>query len=106
MNIQKPNSWLGIWLEPYEAKVSSTVLRGEENGDIPPSTRLLQQLMKNSERLVIVENDISQIKDRLTGIEETNQKIKSLLGWFKWIAGGVGAIILSLIAHFVYSIAS
>ena len=88
MNIQTPNLWLEVWLEPYEAKASSTVLRGEENGDIPPSTRLLSQLIKNSERLAVVEKDLKQIKDDFAEAKPKIAKIDSIdssLGWIKWI---------------------
>jgi hypothetical protein len=71
---------------------------------------ILNKLTNNGERLAIVEKDISQIKEyskdiknRLSNIEEIITQIKSLLGWLKWIGGGVIAIALSLIANFVYS---
>ena len=71
---------------------------------------ILNKLTNNGERLAIVEKDISQIKEdskdiknRLSDIEEIITQIKSLLGWLKWIGGGVIAIALSLIANFVYS---
>lgn len=64
---------------------------------------ILQKLTGNGERLALLERDISEVKTRLSAIEETSEQIKKLLGWLKWIAGGVGAILLSVIANFVSS---
>ena len=71
---------------------------------------ILNKLTNNGERLAIVERDISQIKEdskeikqRLSDIEQIIVQIKSLLGWLRWIGGGIIAIALSLIANFVYS---
>lgn len=81
---------------------------------------ILSQLIKNSERLVVVErdiadlknglttanNDITELKKSLVRVEKTTSRIEKLLGWINWIGGGVIAIALSLIANFVYSLVS
>ena len=51
-----------------------------------------------------VKKELTEMNKRLSGIEKTMEKIESLLGWLKWIGGGIIAIALSLIANFVYSL--
>ncbi|MDJ0900755.1 MAG: hypothetical protein QNJ55_18280 [Xenococcus sp. MO_188.B8] len=72
---------------------------------------VLNKLTSNGERIAVLERDMSDVKKeltemnkRLSGIEKTTEKIESLLGWLKWICGGIVAIALSLIANFVYSL--
>ena len=72
---------------------------------------VLNKLTSNGERVAVLERDMSDVKKeltemnkRLSGIERTMEKIESLLGWLKWIGGGIVAIALSLIANFVYSL--
>ena len=79
---------------------------------------VLNKLTSNGERIAVVEKDISEMKrelneinKKMTGLEKTLasfgktiEKIESLLGWLKWIGGGIVAIALSLIANFVYSL--
>ena len=72
---------------------------------------VLNKLTSNGERIAVLERDMSDVKKeltemnkRLSGIEKTTEKIESLLGWLKWIGGGIIAIALSLIANFVYSL--
>lgn len=67
---------------------------------------ILNKLTNNGERIAVVENRLEGIEKRLTAIETTNEQIKSLLGWLKWIGGGVIAIAFSLIANFIYSLIS
>ena len=67
---------------------------------------ILNKLTNNGERIAVVENRLEGIEKRLTAIETTNEQIKSLLGWLKWIGGGVIAIAFSLIANFIYSFVS
>ena len=52
---------------------------------------------QNSQKLDSLDQRVDNIDQRLTNIE-------SLLGWLRWIAGGIGAIALSLIANFIYSL--
>ena len=72
---------------------------------------VLNKLTSNGERIAVLERDMSDVKKeltemnkRLSGIEKTTEKIESLLGWLKWIGGGIVAIAISLIANFVYSL--
>lgn len=72
---------------------------------------VLNKLTSNGERVAVLERDMSDVKKelsemnkRLSGIEKIMEKIESLLGWLKWIGGGIIAIALSLIANFVYSL--
>ena len=46
---------------------------------------ILQQLIKNSERLVIVEQDISQLKQDMTVVKPKVESIDGTLGTIKWI---------------------
>ena len=64
---------------------------------------LLNKMTNNGERLAVMEQKLGGIENRLASIETTITKIESLLGWLKWIGGGVVAIALSLIANFVYA---
>lgn len=89
---------------------------------------LLNKVISNGERLAVVERDIKDIKSELTGlnskvsnldnkissldsktsniderlsnVEKLIEDVKNLL---MWIAGGIGAIIFSLIANFIYA---
>ena len=93
---------------------------------------ILNQLVKNVEKIAVIEVTVKQnsqkldsLDQRLTSVEsiveQNSQKldsldqrvdnidqrltnIESLLGWLRWIAGGIGAIALSLIANFIYSL--
>lgn len=92
---------------------------------------ILNQLVRNAEKLAVVETNVTQnteklgivdqrlnkidqklnkidqrldvIENRLSRIELIIEKIESLLGWLRWIGGGLVAIALSLMANFVYS---
>ena len=69
----------------------------------PTSTQweqaILNKLTNNGERIAVIEKDLSEVK-------EVTKQIRGLLGWLKWIGGGVAAILLSLIANFLYSFVS
>ena len=74
---------------------------------------ILNQLVKNAERIAVVERDISEMKQDISGIKttlsevkNTTEEIKSVIGLIKWIGGGVTAILLSIVANFVYSFVS
>ncbi|MDJ0574036.1 MAG: hypothetical protein QNJ65_02565 [Xenococcaceae cyanobacterium MO_234.B1] len=74
---------------------------------------ILNQLVKNAERIAVVERDISEMKKDISGIkttlsevQKTTEEIKSVMGLLKWIGGGVTAILLSILANFVYSFLS
>ena len=57
---------------------------------------ILQQLIKNSERLVIVEQDIAQLKKHVAFIKPKVESIDSTLGVIKWI---LVTIALAIIAN-------
>lgn len=69
----------------------------------PTSTQweqaILNKLTNNGERIAVIEKDLSEVK-------EVTKQIRALLGWLKWIGGGVAAILLSLVANFLYSFVS
>lgn len=81
-------------------------------------TAVLSKLTNNGERIALIESDIKEIKAdinlikqqafnndvRLTEAEEILSTVKSILKISKWILGGVGAIFLSLVANFIYSL--
>ncbi|WP_319421558.1 hypothetical protein [Pleurocapsa sp. FMAR1] len=71
---------------------------------------ILNQLVKNIEKVAVIEVAVKQntqkldnIDQRLNNIDQRLTNIESLLGWLKVIGGAVLAIALSLIANFVYS---
>ncbi len=70
---------------------------------------ILNQLVKNAERIAVVERDISEMKQDISGIKttlsevkNTTEEIKSVIGLIKWMGGGVTAILSSIVANFVY----
>ena len=93
---------------------------------------ILNQLVKNVEKIAVIEVTVKQnsqrlddidsklkkidtrldgidtrldgIDTRLNGLDQRLTNIESLLGWLKWIGSGVVAIALSLIANFIYSL--
>ncbi|MDJ0744516.1 MAG: hypothetical protein QNJ32_14310 [Xenococcaceae cyanobacterium MO_167.B27] len=83
------------------------------NTDTRWEQALLNKVTSNGERIAVIERDIKDIKDdikdikdtvsnldnRLSGIEKLIDDVRKIL---KWIVGGIGAIILSLIANFIY----
>ena len=74
---------------------------------------LLNKVTNNGERIAVIERDIKDIKnevsnlddkvsnldDRLSNVEKLIDDVRKIL---KWVVGGIGAIILSLIANFIY----
>ena len=57
---------------------------------------ILQQLIKNSERLVIVEQDISQLKQDMAVVKPKVENIDNTLGTIKWI---LVTIALAIVAN-------
>ena len=57
---------------------------------------ILQQLIKNSERLVIVEQDISQFKQDMAVVKPKVENIDRTLGPIKWI---LVTIALAIVAN-------
>ncbi len=57
---------------------------------------ILQQLIKNSERLVIVEQDISQLKQDMAFVKPKVESIDRTLGTIKWI---LVTIALAIVAN-------
>ncbi len=56
---------------------------------------ILQQLIKNSERLVIVENDISNLKEDMASIKPKIESIDKTLGVIKWVLVTIGLAIVA-----------
>ncbi|MDJ0573573.1 MAG: hypothetical protein QNJ65_00220 [Xenococcaceae cyanobacterium MO_234.B1] len=76
------------------------------NTDTRWEQALLNKVTSNGERIAVIERDIKDIKDtvsnldnRLSSVEKLINDVRKIL---KWIVGGIGAIILSLIANFIY----
>lgn len=63
---------------------------------------ILNQLIKNSERLVLVETTVNGLENKVSDLETKIDKIYSALGLLKWIAGGVMTVFLSVVGSFVY----
>ena len=91
------------------------------NTDTRWEQALLNKVTSNGERIAVIERDIKDIKDnsvktnesisvlqdnvsnldsRLSDIEKLIHDVKKIL---RWILGGIGAVILSLIANFIYA---
>ena len=91
------------------------------NTDTRWEQALLNKVTSNGERIAVIERDIKDIKDnsvktnesisvlqdnvsnldsRLSDIEKLIYDVKKIL---RWILGGIGAVILSLIANFIYA---
>ncbi|MDJ0649919.1 MAG: hypothetical protein QNJ60_14590 [Xenococcaceae cyanobacterium MO_188.B19] len=49
------------------------------------------------------DGQLNQTETRLDDIEKVIKQIQIALKLLKWIAGGVGAILLSIVANFLYS---
>ncbi len=78
---------------------------------------ILNQLVKNAEKLSVIEFKFSQIEPKIDNLDRRMGEVESkidnldhrlseiekLLGWLKIIGGSVVAIALSLIANFIYS---
>ena len=64
---------------------------------------ILNQLVKNAEKLSVIEFKFSQIDPKINNLDHRLSQIEKLLGWLKIIGGGVVAIALSLTADFIYS---
>ena len=81
---------------------------------------LLNKVTSNGERIAVIERDIKDIKNevsnlntkvsnldtkvsnldnRLSNVEKLIDDVRKIL---KWLVGGIGAIILFLIANFIY----
>ena len=56
---------------------------------------ILQQLIKNSERLVIVEKDISNLKEDMASIKPKIESIDKTLGVIKWVLVTIGLAIVA-----------
>lgn len=56
---------------------------------------ILQQLIKNSERLVIVEQDIAKLKEDMAYIKPKIENIDQTLGSIKWILATIGLAIIA-----------
>jgi len=54
--------------------------------------RCLQQLIKNSERLVTIENKLDRIDD-------LENKINYIYSSIKWIVGLLGAVLIAVLAN-------
>ena len=52
------------------------------------------------ERLSHVETKVSDLDDKLSHVETIIDDVRKIL---MWVVGGIGAIILSLIANFIYA---
>ena len=80
-------------------------------------TALLNKITGNGERIALIESSVQEIKvdtreirqkissneTRLSEAEEILSTVKTILILTRWIGGGVAAIILSLVANYVYS---
>ena len=60
---------------------------------------ILQQLIKNYERLVIVENQVNKIGTLETKVDLLEGKVDYIYKSLKWIIGLLGAILIAVLAN-------
>ncbi len=76
------------------------------NTDTRWEQALLNKVTSNGERIAVIERDIKDIKDTVSNLDNRLSSVEKLINdvrkIIKWIVGGIGAIILSLIANFIY----
>ena len=85
--------------EVYEGKILETLIKNSERLAV-----LEQKIDGVDNRLTNVENRLTNVENQLTNVENRLTEIEKLLGWLRIIGGGVVAIALSLIANFIYSL--
>lgn len=60
---------------------------------------ILQQLIKNAEKLAVVELETKAMKTQVAKIDSLEQKIDYIYKSLKWIFGLLGAILVAVIAN-------
>jgi hypothetical protein len=60
---------------------------------------ILQQLIKNSEKLAVIEFETTTIKTQINKIDTIEQKIDYVYKSLKWLFGLLGAILVAVIAN-------
>ena len=92
--------------EVYEGKILETLIKNSERlAVLEQKIDGVDNRLTNVEnRLTNVENRLTNVENQLTNVENRLTEIEKLLGWLRIIGGGVVAIALSLIANFIYSL--
>ena len=60
---------------------------------------ILQQLIKNAEKLAVVEFETKAMKAQVAKIDSLEQKIDYIYKSLKWVFGLLGAILVAVIAN-------
>ena len=60
---------------------------------------ILQQLIKNAEKLAVVELETKAMKPQVAKIDSLEQKIDYIYKSLKWVFGLLGAILVAVIAN-------
>lgn len=60
---------------------------------------ILQQLIKNSEKLAIIELEMTQMKTQISKIGILEHKVDYIYNSLKWVFGLLGAILIAVVAN-------
>ncbi|WP_036486992.1 hypothetical protein [Myxosarcina sp. GI1] len=60
---------------------------------------ILQQLIKNAERLAVIEFETKTMKTQVNKIDILEQKVDYIYKSLKWVFGLLGAILIAVIAN-------
>ncbi|HHP7231641.1 MAG TPA: hypothetical protein ACFCUY_12385 [Xenococcaceae cyanobacterium] len=65
----------------------------------PYEGAILQQLIKNAEKLAVIEFETTGMKTQVNKIDTLEQKIDYIYKSLKWVFGLLGAILVAVIAN-------
>ena len=60
---------------------------------------ILAQLIKNAERLAVIESQIAQMSPEIQKISELEKKVNVIYGSLKWLFTMLGTILLAIVAN-------
>ncbi|MDJ0648258.1 MAG: hypothetical protein QNJ60_06070 [Xenococcaceae cyanobacterium MO_188.B19] len=60
---------------------------------------ILAQLIKNAERLAVIESQISQMNPEVQKISELEKKVNVIYGSLKWVFTMLGTILIAIVAN-------
>ncbi len=96
----------------YEGAILSQLVKNAEKLSViefkfsqiePKIDNLDHRLGKVEPKIDNLDHRLSEIEPKINNLDHRLSEIEKLLGWLKIIGGGVVAIALSLIANFIYS---
>ena len=60
---------------------------------------ILAQLIKNAERLAVIETQIAQMNPEVQKISELEKKVNAIYGSLKWLFTMLGTILIAIVAN-------